>query len=270
MRILITNDDGIGAPGLTVLEQIAAELSNDVWVVAPEADCSDAFGAPTVYQPLKLHRFGRRRYSLAGTPADCVLVGIKHILRGRRPSLLLAGVNAGENVADDIFHSGTIAAAIQSTLLEVPSISLSLITGGHKTEAKWDTPKSHGPELLRMLMQREWPDDVLLNLNFPNCKPAEVKGVAFTKQGRRPSRIWSVRLSDSECSHELRIERHKSQPRRDTDLWAVATGRISVTPIKLDLTAGMSQGPDEGRFNRRQRRRTKQGRHSNAWVGGRP
>ena len=253
MRILITNDDGIGAPGLTVLEQIAAELSNDVWVVAPEADCSDAFGAPTVYQPLKLHRFGRRRYSLAGTPADCVLVGIKHILRGRRPSLLLAGVNA-----------------LQSTLLEVPSISLSLITGGHKTEVKWDTPKSHGPELLRMLMQREWPDDVLLNLNFPDCKPAEVKGVAFTKQGRRPSRIWSVRLSDSECSHELRIERHKSQPRRDTDLWAVATGRISVTPIKLDLTAGMSQGPDEGRFNRRQRRRTKQGRHSNAWVGGRP
>jgi len=116
MRILITNDDGIGAPGLTVLEQIAAELSNDVWVVAPEADCSDAFGAPTVYQPLKLHRFGRRRYSLAGTPADCVLVGIKHILRGRRPSLLLAGVNAGENVADDIFHSGTIAAAIQGDL----------------------------------------------------------------------------------------------------------------------------------------------------------
>ena len=107
MRILITNDDGIGAPGLTVLEQIATELSND---------CSDAFGAPTVYQPLKLHRLGSRRYSLAGTPADCVLVGIKHILRGRRPSLLLAGVNAGENVADDIFHSGTIAAAIQGDL----------------------------------------------------------------------------------------------------------------------------------------------------------
>jgi 5'-nucleotidase len=112
MRILITNDDGIGAPGLAVLEQIAGEVGNDVWVVAPEADCSDAFGAPMVCQPVKLHRLGSQRYSLAGTPADCVLVGIKHILRGRRPSLVLTGVNAGENLADDIFHSGTVAAAI--------------------------------------------------------------------------------------------------------------------------------------------------------------
>jgi broad specificity polyphosphatase/5'/3'-nucleotidase SurE len=94
--------------------------------------------------------------------------------------------------------------------------------------------------------------------------PAEVRGVAFTKHGRRPSRIWSVRHAHSECSHELCIERHKSRPRRNTDLWAVETGRISVTPIKLDLTAGISQGPGEGRLNTRQRRRTKQGRHSNA------
>src|SRR5215470_14554979 len=156
-------------------------MSNDVWVVAPEADCSDAFGAPTVCKPLKLHQVGRQRYSLTGTPADCVLVGIKHLLRDKRPSLLLAGVNAGENLADDIFHSGTVAAAIQATLLEVPSISLSLITGGHKAETKWQTPKRHGPALLRMLLKRGWPRDVLLNVNFPDCSPAEVRGIAFTK-----------------------------------------------------------------------------------------
>lgn len=263
MRILITNDDGIRSPGLTVLEQIAAEISSDVWVVAPEADCSDAFGAPTVCKPLRLQQVGSQRYSLTGTPADCVLVGIKHLLRGRRPSLLLAGVNAGENLADDIFHSGTVAAAIHATLLEVPSISLSLITGGHNAEAKWQTPKRHGPALLRMLLERGWPDDVLLNVNFPDCSPTEVKDFAFTEQGKRPARIWSVQHSNSECNHELCIQRHKSRPRRDTDLWAVQMGRILVTPIKLDLTACL-QGVDEGRVNRMQRRATKPRRRSNA------
>jgi 5'-nucleotidase len=157
VRILITNDDGIRSLGLTVLEQIAAAISDDVWVVAPEADCSDTFGAPTVCKPLKLRQVSSQRYSLAGTPADCVLVGLKYLLRDKHPGLLLAGVNAGENLADDIFHSGTVAAAIQATLLEVPSISLSLITGGHKAQAKWHTPERHGPDLLRMLLNMAGP-----------------------------------------------------------------------------------------------------------------
>jgi 5'/3'-nucleotidase len=257
VRILITNDDGIGSPGLIVLEQIAAEISNDVWVVAPEADCSDTFGAPTVCKPLKLNQLGSQRYSLAGTPADCVLVGIKHLLRPKLPSLLLAGVNAGANLADDIFHSGTLAAAIQATLLKVSSIGFSLITGSHKP--KWHTPKSHGADLLRMLLKRGWPDDVLLNVNFPDCGPAEVKGIAFTKQGRRPPTIWSVRHSKMKCGDELCIERHKSRAPTDTDLWAVQTCRISVTPIKVDLTAG-SQELNKPRMNGSAKERVKTGR----------
>jgi 5'-nucleotidase len=161
---------------------------------------------------------------------------IKHLLRPKLPSLLLAGVNAGENLADDIFHSGTLAAAIQATLLKVSSIGFSLITGSHK--AKWHTPKSHGADLLRMLLKRGWPDDGFLNVNFPDCGPAEVKGIAFTKQGRRPPTIWSVRHSKMKCGDELCIERHKSTAPTDTDLWAVETCRISVTPIKVDLTGG--------------------------------
>ena len=257
MRILITNDDGIRSPGLTVLEQMSAEISNDVWVVAPEADCSDAFGAPTLSKPLKLHQLGSQRYSLAGTPADCVLVGIKHLLRPKLPSLLLAGVNAGENLADDLFHSGTIAAAIQATLLEMPSISLSLITRG-KAQAKWHTPKKHGPDLLRTLLKRGWPDDVLLNVNFPDCEPAGLKGIAFTQQGRRPPTIWSVQHSKSGCGRELCIERHKSRARTATDLCAVETCRISVTPIKVDLTAGiLRRDSKESRERKREGRGTK-------------
>jgi 5'-nucleotidase len=244
MRILITNDDGIRAPGLAVLEQITAEMSNDVWVIAPEADCSDAFGAPTVCKPLKLHQVGSQRYSLSGTPADCVLVGIKHLLRDKRPSLLLAGVNAGENLADDIFHSGTVAAAIHATLLEVRSISLSLITGDQKAQAKWHTPNRHGPDLLRMLLKRGWPDNVLLNVNFPDCGPAEVKGIAFTKQGRRPPTTWTVQ-DKSGRGLDLCIERHRSRAPRDTDLWAVQEGKVSITPIGIDLTGTLRREPTQ-------------------------
>jgi 5'-nucleotidase len=244
-----------------LLEQIAAEISNDVWVIAPEADCSDAFGAPTVGKPLTLNQIGSQHYSLAGTPADCVLVGVKHLLRDKRPDLLLAGVNAGENLADDIFYSGTIGAAFQAALLDVPSISLSLVTGGHKAEARWDTPKSHSPELLRLLLKRGWPHDVLLNVNFPDCEPGEVKGTAFTEQGRRPPKVWSVRHSSS--NRELCIERHKSLPRRNTDLWAVQMGRISVTPIMVDLTAHSLDSPNAVAVEA-QRRGTNPGEHNNA------
>jgi 5'-nucleotidase len=193
------------------------------------------------------------------TPADCALVGIKHLLGAKRPGLLLAGFDGGENLADDIFHSGTVAAAIQATLLEVPSISFSLITGGNKAQAKWVIPKRHGPDLLRMLLKRGWPDEVLLNVNFPDCRPTEVKGVAFTEQGRRPPKAWSVRNSNNEFRGELCIEHRKLRALRHTDLWAAQTRRISVTPIKVDLTA-RSQGLDKRRVNRSVEKRGKTGR----------
>ena len=126
MRILITNDDGIEAPGLDVLRTIASELSEDVWIVAPETDQSGAAHSLTLHEPLRLRRISERIHAVKGTPTDCVVMCVRHILQDQKPDLVLSGVNGGQNIADDVTYSGTVAGAIEGTLLGIPSIALSL------------------------------------------------------------------------------------------------------------------------------------------------
>jgi 5'-nucleotidase len=235
MRILVTNDDGIGATGLNVLEQVAQELSTDVWAVAPNDDCSDGFSAPTIGKPLELKTLGAKRYSLKGTPTDCVIVGVRCLLVDSLPNVLLCGVNRGENLSDDIYHSSTVMGAIQGTLLGIPSISISLVTG--ESKAKWDSVRQHGAHVLRTLLKRGWPPDVLLNVNFPDCTPDFVKGVLVTQQGRRDPAAWApLRKLHNKGTQEVCTQRRKSEPQEESDLWAIQHGCISVTPICVDLT----------------------------------
>ena len=125
MRILLTNDDGIEAPGLDVLEKIASDLTDDVWVVAPETDNSGASHSLTLAEPLRMRELGKRHYAIKGTPTDCVIMGVRFLLQDQPPDLVLSGVNRGQNLADDVTYSGTVAGAIQGTLLGVPSIAMS-------------------------------------------------------------------------------------------------------------------------------------------------
>src|SRR4029078_8075771 len=120
MRILITNDDGIEAPGLDVLEKIATDLTDDVWVVAPETDNSGASHSLTLSEPLRMRELDKRHYAVKGTPTDCVIMGVRFLLRQQPPDLVLSGVNRGQNLADDITYSGTVAGAIQGALLGIP------------------------------------------------------------------------------------------------------------------------------------------------------
>jgi len=235
MRILVTNDDGIGATGLNVLEQLAQELSTDVWAVAPNDDCSDGFSAPTIGKPLELKTLGAKRYSLKGTPTDCVIVGVRCLLVDNPPSVLLCGVNRGENLADEIYHSSTVMAAIQGTLFGIPSISISLATG--ESKPKWDIVRQHGAHVLRTLLKRGWPLDVLLNVNFPDCTPDFVKGVLVTQQGTRDPASWVPLCTRyNRGTQKVCTQRRKSEPQEETDLWAVQHECISVTPICVDLT----------------------------------
>src|SRR4030067_2661285 len=129
MRILITNDDGIGAPGLDVLEKIATDLTDDVWVVAPETDQSGASHSLTLAEPLRMRELAQRHYAVKGTPTDCVIMGVRFLLRQQPPDLVMSGVNRGQNLADDITYSGTVAGALQGGLLCVPSVAMSLVIG---------------------------------------------------------------------------------------------------------------------------------------------
>jgi 5'-nucleotidase len=239
-RILVSNDDGIHAPGLTVAERIARTLSDDIWVVAPETEQSGASHSLTLALPLRLRHAGHQRFALAGTPTDCVMMAGIHLMKDHLPDLVISGVNRGFNVADDVTYSGTVAAAMEGTALGIPSIAMSqAVEGREETDAVWACAEKHGPALVKRLVAVGWPKDVLLNVNFPGLPPSKVKRVVVTAQGARDQ---SQLLLDERVDARGRpyfwvgFKRIFSDPEAGTDLRAVHEGHISVTPLHLNLT----------------------------------
>ena len=180
MRILCTNDDGIHAPGLKTLEAIARELSDDVWVVAPETDQSGVAHSLSLNDPLRLREISSRHFAVRGTPTDCVIMGVRHLMRDAKPDLVLSGVNRGQNVAEDVTYSGTVAGAIEGTILGVPSIALSQAYGPTTRETpRWQCAEHHGPKVVRRILEAGIDKGILVNVNFPDCEPDEVEGTAL-------------------------------------------------------------------------------------------
>lgn len=244
MRILITNDDGIHSPGLETLKQIAQELSHDVWVVAPEMNQSGVSHSLTLHTPLRRRQVEDKIWAISGTPTDCVLMGVLEIMKDKKPSLILSGINKGRNAATDVTYSGTIAGAIEGTMLGIPSIALSLAYNHDESAAflklNWQSPLKHGPELIRKLVQAGWPENVFLNINFPDCKTDEVEGVEITRQGHRDPTLvlkYEERFDMSGDPYYWLYYRHQSTtPAVNTDQWAMLNNCISVTPLHLDFT----------------------------------
>ncbi len=237
-RILVTNDDGIHAPGLKVLEKIARQLSNDVWVVAPETEQSGAGHSLTLTLPLRVRHVSRRKFAVRGTPTDCVMMAMNQLVSGKRPDLVLSGVNRGANMGEDVTYSGTIAAAMEGTLLGVPSVALSQ-TYLNTHPPKWATAEHHGPDLIRRLVAIGWPSDVLMNINFPDVLHGAVKDVVVCRQGRRD--ISNLHIDARVDAREqpyywLGFRPRMGKPKPNTDLAVVDAGNISVTPLQLDLT----------------------------------
>ena len=241
MRILLTNDDGIDAEGLKFLERIAATLSDDVWICAPEAEQSGASRALTLSVPLRVRHLGPRRFAVSGTPTDCVMLALSELIEGAKPDLVLSGVNRGQNLGEDVSMSGTVAAAIMGMVLGVPSIALSQALEEFHDDfhCAYETAEHYAPGIIQKLMQAGWPNDVVMNLNFPDLAPGEVKGVEVTRQGFRDlEHIQTERRTDLRGRHYYWLGFSGRRPRLDdgTDLVAIAEGRISVTPLHIDMT----------------------------------
>jgi 5'-nucleotidase len=236
-RILVSNDDGINAPGLKVLERIAKSLSDDVWVVAPESEQSASGHSLTLTLPLRVRRISRRRFAVNGTPTDSVLLGVQHIVTGKRPDLVLSGVNAGGNLGEDITYSGTVAAAMEGALMGIPSIALSQVRV-YGENVRWAAAEHHAADIVRRLVAMGWPRNVLMNVNFPDVAPEDVSGIEITVQGRRKIGDAVTKGRDPRGYDYVWIgtERDEDPSFVGSDLKAVNEGRISITPLCLDLT----------------------------------
>src|SRR5271170_5656651 len=240
MRILLTNDDGVHAPGLAILEEIARTLSDDVTIVAPETDQSGVAHSLSLNDPLRLREVSDRHFAIRGTPTDCVIMGVRKIMGDRKPDLILTGFNRGQNVAEDVTYSDTIAAAIEGTLTGSPSIALSQAYGGdgHKG-IRWECARVHGPAIIARILREGVPQGVLLNVNFPHCAPDDVQGVAVTTQGRRDTELLRIEeRSDGRGNPYfwLMFKRGRFTPDAGSDIEALAAKKISITPLRLDLT----------------------------------
>ena len=239
MRILLTNDDGIEAEGLASLERIARTFSEDVWIVAPATEQSGKGRGITLTEPLRVNKLGDKRYSVTGTPTDCVVLAFD--LMDAKPDLVLSGVNRGHNVGEDCSYSGTVAGALQGMALGVRSIALSqsLDRFHDDVTAHWETAETYAPGIIATLLAQNWQPGVVMNLNFPARPPDKVKEVEVTVQGfRHIGEMHSVKRTDlrGRDYYWMSFRGAKQDHAPGTDLRAMDDGKISVTPLHIDLT----------------------------------
>jgi 5'-nucleotidase len=235
-RVLLTNDDGIEAPGIALLEKLIAPLVKEVWLVAPRYEQSATSHALTIHSPLRVHHMDERRKAVAGTPTDSVLLALRHIMP-EPPDLVLSGINSGGNIGGDVLYSGTVGAAMEAALCGVRSIAFSL----NKTPrgpARWATAEAHLVPVLQHVLTADWRSDVIVNVNFPDVDPDDVRGVQLVAQGRRKP---GGRLQDGVDPRGnpyvwVSTEREQAYHTPGTDEDLIEEGWITVTPLTADLT----------------------------------
>lgn len=236
-RILVTNDDGIHAPGIKLLEKIAKGISKDVWVVAPDSEQSAAGHSLTLTVPLRTRKVSSRKFAVNGTPTDSVLLGVRHILKDHPPDLVLSGVNAGGNLGEDITYSGTVAAAMEATLLGIPAIALSQARQ-NGAKVPWAAASIHAEDIIRRLVKVSWAKNILMNVNFPDSLHGDISGIRIVRQGRR--KIGEVLNEGIDPRGHPYIwvgaERDEDPSFPNSDLEAVNNGAIAITPLRVDMT----------------------------------
>ncbi len=241
LRILVTNDDGIHSHGLDVCAEIAGALSDDVWVVAPEHDQSGVAHSLSLNDPLRLRQVADRRYAVRGTPTDCVIMGARHLLDGKPIDLVLSGVNRGRNVGEDVIYSGTVAGAMEGALLGILSIALSQSYNSRSGQPPfWETSRRFAPDIVRKVIAEGVRKGVLVNVNFPDCRPEEIKGIAVAALGRRRQERLNIdKRVDGRGNPYYWIAYARLNAvtaEHGTDIAALDDHRIAVTPLRIDIT----------------------------------
>lgn len=238
-RVLVTNDDGIDAPGLVIAEEIAHTLADEVWVVAPERDCSGLSRMITIQAPLRLTERSERRFMVQGSPADCAVMGVGHVLKDTPPDLVLSGVNSGANIAGEVHYSGTFGAAFTARLLGVPAIALSQAYRSRK-DVPWDTARKWLPQAVEKIISSDlWPTPYVMNVNAPAVGPDEVIGIEATRQGSAAGLTVEVEERTDRRERDYYWYSFNRKPEDisgNSDKAALKRGAVSVAPIGFDQT----------------------------------
>jgi len=233
--IMVTNDDGILAPGIAALEAKLMEAAT-VYTVAPDRERSASGHSLTIDRPLKVTEVGPNRYSVSGTPTDCVAVGLDKVMP-QRPDLIVSGINHGPNLGDDITYSGTVAAAMEGTIYNMPSVAVSLVVM-NGAKPLFESAAEVALRVVRMLLEHPLPYDTLLNVNVPNMPFAELRGFRMCRQGKRvyDGAIKEARSPWGEKLYWIGGGTPYWEHAEDTDINAIQNGYVSITPLQLDLT----------------------------------
>ncbi|WP_413873112.1 5'/3'-nucleotidase SurE [Albidovulum sp.] len=249
MRILITNDDGINAPGLDVLTAIAGEIAGpggEVWTVAPAFEQSGVGHCISYTHPMMILKLGTRRYAAEGSPADCVLAGLYDVFQGDRPDLVLSGVNRGNNAAENALYSGTVGGAMEAALQGLPAIALSQFMGPltDDLETPFEAARDHGVAVVRALLDKGVWDKgdyrLFYNVNFPPIAGRDVKGMKVAAQGYRTDTSFGVKPHISPAGKKflwITGGPQHAPTAPGTDVAVNLDGYISITPMRADLTA---------------------------------
>ena len=260
MRILVTNDDGINAAGLAVLEGIAHAIAGpegEVWVVAPAFEQSGVGHCISYSHPALISELGPRRFATEGSPADCVLAGIYHVMKGARPDLVLSGVNRGNNAGENVLYSGTVGAVIEAALQGIKAVALSQFMGPEtsKLANPFEAAQQHGVAIVRKLLDHGIWDDadyrIFYNVNFPPISAAAVKGTKVAFQGFRRYSAFSLEPHLSPTGRQFLWIKGAEQGRvtlPGADVTANVEGYIAITPLRADLTAHASLAELERRL----------------------
>ncbi|MEY4953658.1 MAG: 5/3-nucleotidase SurE [Pseudomonadota bacterium] len=240
MRILLTNDDGIHAPGLDVLEAIARQFSDDIWIVAPAEEQSGAGHSLTLGRPVRLRQHGERRFAVSGTPTDAVMMALRKVMPDK-PDVILSGVNRGANLGDDVTYSGTVSAAIEGALAGIPSIALSQVYAkeGMGDSVPFGAAEAWGAKVVGPLLDAPFAPRTVINVNFPAIEAEAVQGIRVVRQGFHDYARGSVVEGTDPRGYQyfwFGLHGIEHTPGHATDLEAIQDGYISVTPLQLDLT----------------------------------
>jgi len=244
-RILLTNDDGFDAPGLAALIDVARTIADEIWVVAPQLDQSGMGQSITINGPLRCIARGDKKWAISGTPADCVIMALSHLMKETPPDLILSGINAGSNTGDDVNLSGTLGAAFTGLMLGVPSMGISLACASRK-HLRWDMARAVLPEILGSFLREGWDKNHCLSVNLPDLPEEQIKGIFWSRPAHKT--IPSFEVAEREDLRERNYywiipNDDNSHADHGSDLAALERGQVAVTALTLDRSVNVITAP---------------------------